>query len=74
MALPILAGVALWKVVGVAVATAVALWAVVQIAKIVIGVVEDVAEAIASNLPLVLGLAFLVWWLAGAPKPKLGGA
>ncbi len=74
MALPILAGVALWKVVAAAVATGVALWAIVQIAKIVIGVVESVAEGIASNLPLVLGLAFLVWWLAGAPTPKLGGA
>lgn len=74
MALPILAGVALWKVVAAAVATGVALWAIVQIAKIVIGVVESVAEGIASNLPLVLGLAFLGWLLAGAPTPKLGGA
>jgi hypothetical protein len=73
MALPVLAGVALWKVVAAAVATGIALWAVVQIAKIVIGVIEDVAEAIGAKLPLVLGGALLVWWLAGAPNLLGGG-
>lgn len=70
MPLPILAGVAMWKIVAGAVAVGVALWAVVQIAKIVIGVVESVAGAVASNLPLFLGVGLLIWFLVGAPASK----
>lgn len=63
MALPIIAGVALWKIVGAAVALGLAAWAVYQIMKIIIEVISDVAEAVGGFAPLaalcVLGL--LAW-------------
>lgn len=63
MALPIIAGVALWKIVGAAVALGLAAWAVYQITKIIIEVISDVAEAVGGFVPLVVlcVLGVLVW-------------
>lgn len=63
MALPIIAGVALWKIVGAAVALGLAAWVVYQIAKIIIEVISDVAEAVGGFVPLVVlcVLGLLAW-------------
>lgn len=63
MALPIIAGVALWKIVGAAVALGLAAWAVYQITKIIIEAISDVAEAVGGFVPLVVlcVLGVLVW-------------
>lgn len=63
MALPIIAGVALWKIVGAAVALGLAAWAIYQITKIIIEVISDVAEAVGGFAPLVVlcVLGVLAW-------------
>lgn len=63
MPLPIIAGVALWKIIGAAVALGLAAWAVYHIAKIIIEVISDVAEAVGGFVPLVVlcVLGVLVW-------------
>ncbi len=59
MALPIIAGVALWKIVGAAVALGLAAWAIYQITKIIIEIVSDIADAAGGFLPLLGGVLLL---------------
>lgn len=62
MPLPVIAGIAAWKLIAGAVAAAALIWAVVQVTKVVISLANKVAQIIADNLPLLLG-AGLLWFI-----------
>lgn len=67
MALPVIAGVALWKIVGAAVALGLAAWAVYQITKIIIEVISDVAEVVGGFGPFVaLCVLGVLAWVAAS--------